>query len=190
LRESDGRQPEHAAAGLPQRLAPDRIEALHERWAPDVRAFLWGLTRNPEQAEELLQATFAKLVEVGHTVDESSARGWLFKVAHNEAMLWRRKAGIHHRAIQKIIPILRAADEKRPWTTLVLAEESEQVRKALAALPHEQKHVVEQRIYADKTFAVIAGELGVPLGTVLTRMRLALAKLEKALRGAIGPMDE
>lgn len=190
MRDSDGSQPERAAAGLTQRLPPERIAALHERWAADVRAFLWGLTRNPEQAEELLQATFAKLVEVGHTVDESSVRGWLFKVAHNEAMLWRRKAGIHHRAIQKIIPVLKAADDKRAWTTLVRAEESEQVRRALAALPPDQKHVVEQRIYADKTCAVIAGELGVPLGTVLTRMRLALAKLDKALRVAIRPIDE
>jgi DNA-directed RNA polymerase specialized sigma24 family protein len=95
LRDSDGSQPEDAAAGPPKRLTHDRLSALQERWAPDVRAFLWGLTRNPEQAEELLQATFAKLVEAGHTIDEASVRGWLFKVAHNEAMLWRRKAGIH-----------------------------------------------------------------------------------------------
>lgn len=190
MRDSDRSQPEHAAAGPPKRLSPDRIAALHDRWAPDVRAFLWGLTRNPEQAEELLQATFAKLVEVGHTVDDSSVRGWLFKVAHNEVMLWRRKTGVHHRAVQKIIPVLRAADDRRAWTPLVRAEESERVRKALAALPPDQKHVVEQRIYADKTFAVIAAELGVPLGTVLTRMRLALVKLEKALRATLGPIDD
>jgi len=182
LRDSDGSQPEAAAAGTPKRLAPERIKDLHERWAPDVRAFLWGLTRNPEQVEELLQATFAKLVESGHTVDESSARGWLFKVAHNEAMLWRRKAGIHDRAIQKLIPVLKAADDSRPWATLLRAEEAERVQKALKSLPQDQKYVVEQRIYAEKTFAVIAGELGVPIGTVLTRMRLALAKLEKALQ--------
>ena len=48
-------------------------------------------------------------------------------------------------------------------------------------LPVEQRRVIRMRIYEDKTFAVIAEELGAPLGTVLTRMRLALRKLEAEL---------
>jgi len=190
LRDFDGSQPEDAAAGPPNRLAPERIKVLHDQWAPDVRAFLWGLTRNPEQSEELLQATFARLVEAGHAVNESAVRGWLFKVAHNEAMLWRRKTAIHERAIQKIIPVHQCSNDNPPWTKLLRAEEAERVRRALKALPQEQKYVVEQRIYADKTFADIAGQLGVPIGTVLTRMRLALAKLQNALRTTLSPIDE
>jgi RNA polymerase sigma factor (sigma-70 family) len=189
LRDSDGSQPADATAGPPKRFTPNQIAELHKQWAPAVRAFLWGLTRNPEQAEELLQATFAKLVEAGDAVDEASVRGWLFKVAHSEAMLWRRKAGVHERAIQKLIPTLNASDHSEPWAKLLRAEEAERVRHALHALPYEQQYVVQQRIYADKTFAVIAHELGVPIGTVLTRMRLALTKLEKALRPTLGPTD-
>jgi len=48
-------------------------------------------------------------------------------------------------------------------------------------LPPEQQQVVRMRIYEDKTFAVIAAELGIPLGTALGRMRTALIKLRAKL---------
>ncbi len=52
------------------------------------------------------------------------------------------------------------------------------VREALEKLPENQQDVVRLRIYEEKTFAEIAKELNLPLGTVLTRMRLAMRKLE------------
>ncbi len=58
------------------------------------------------------------------------------------------------------------------WETIV------NVRKALEELPANQREVVRLRIYEEKTFAEIAEELQVPLGTVLTRMRSAMRKLE------------
>ena len=53
----------------------------------------------------------------------------------------------------------------------------EHVKEVLESLPDEQRRVVRMRIYEEKTFAAIAAELNAPLGTVLTRMRLALKKL-------------
>ncbi len=58
----------------------------------------------------------------------------------------------------------------------------ERVKQALETLPNQQRTVVRMRIYEEKTFAVIADELGIPLGTVLTRMRLAIKKLQKQLK--------
>jgi RNA polymerase sigma-70 factor (ECF subfamily) len=51
------------------------------------------------------------------------------------------------------------------------------VKAALDCLPPEQREVVHKRIYEQQTFAAIAEETGAPLGTVLTRMRLALKRL-------------
>jgi RNA polymerase sigma-70 factor (ECF subfamily) len=51
----------------------------------------------------------------------------------------------------------------------------------LEGLSPAQRVVVHKKMYEGKTFAVIAGELGVPLGTVLTRMRTALQNLRKEL---------
>jgi DNA-directed RNA polymerase specialized sigma24 family protein len=56
------------------------------------------------------------------------------------------------------------------------------VRAALVTLPLEQQQIVQLRIYDERTFADIAAELGIPLGTALTRMRLALEKLRAALK--------
>ena len=56
-----------------------------------------------------------------------------------------------------------------------------QVQLALETLPAEQQQIVKLRIYDELTFAAIAEQLGLPLGTVLTRMRLALKKLNQRL---------
>ncbi len=64
---------------------------------------------------------------------------------------------------------------------MLRSETTERVRQALGELPPDQRQVVEMRIYEDKTFAVIADELSAPLGTILTRMRLALKRLSRRL---------
>jgi RNA polymerase sigma factor (sigma-70 family) len=163
-------------------LPAQRIAELYERWSPDIRRFLWALTRDAELADELAQATFGRLVESGHGVREGAERAWLFRVAHNEAMQWRRRNGVHARGLEKVADMASLREQPEPWRRLVRDEDAKRVRRALAALPPEQRHVVEQRIDAEQTFAEIAKELRKPIGTVLTRMRLALAKLERALR--------
>ena len=66
-------------------------------------------------------------------------------------------------------------------TSALRQESIEQVRKAIDQLSPEQQQVVRLRIYEDRKFAEIADELAIPLGTVLTRMRAATQKLQKAL---------
>lgn len=182
MTESDCGLPDEPAAAAPERLTPARVRELYDQWSSEVRAFLRGLTRSSEQAEELLQVTFGRLVEAGHTARDESIRGWLFRVAYNETMLWRRRTGVQERGLRKVAPGSKRHDDAAPWAGLVRSEDVERVRQALATLPAEQRQVVEQRVYADKTFAQIAGELQLPIGTVLTRMRLALSKLQQRLR--------
>ena len=76
----------------------------------------------------------------------------------------------------------RGAQADHPDDGLIRGETVDAVRRALGALPDAQRQVVLARVYDDKTFAQIARESGLPLGTVLTRMRLALDKLRDALR--------
>lgn len=170
---------------LPQ---PDqRVQEAYERWSADIRHFLIGLTRNGEEAEELVQATFSRLVAAGESAGASSLRGWLFRVAHNEAMLARRKSAVRSRGLEsagRAAEIQGRLDGSPPaWAAAVRAEDVARVRAALQQLPPEQRHVVEQRIYEGRTFAQIAADSSLPLGTVLTRMRLARASLQRALRG-------
>jgi RNA polymerase sigma-70 factor, ECF subfamily len=64
------------------------------------------------------------------------------------------------------------------------------VRRALMELPSPQQQVVRMRIYEGKTFAVIAQELGIPLGTALGRMRTALQKLTSRFQASQAPGDD
>ena len=165
-------------AGGP-RLEADQILGIYDRWHSDLRRFLLATCGDAELAEELLQATFSRLVEVGQTARPESIRGWLFKVAHNELRLWRRRSATHARWLGSG-PAGPAAPVV-PWEEAIRGEEAAAVRRALAALPSEQRQVVEARIQHGRSFAAIAAEFGLPLGTVLTRMRLALAKLRQSL---------
>lgn len=161
-------------------LDPAAVEELYAQHAAELRAFLTGVLRNADWAAEALQSTFMKAAEAGHTAQRETIKGWLFRVAYNEAMLLRRKQEVDQRATRKVAwqgsPDLEPVDSR-----LLRAEVIERVRRGLDILPADQRLVVRLRIYEDKTFAEIARELGIPLGTVVTRMRAALQKLSREL---------
>jgi RNA polymerase sigma-70 factor (ECF subfamily) len=162
------------------RIDPSIVAALYVEHADELRAFLIGVLKDPELAGEVLQAAFARAVEVGHTAREESRKGWLFKVAFNEAMLLLRRRKTHDASIEKIA-WSRNEQQGSPEDHLTRWEDVERVRASLDELPPDQQAVVRMRIYEEKKFAAIAEELGLPLGTVLTRMRLALKKLAASL---------
>lgn len=165
-------------SSVDQRLEPGVVAALFVKHAEELRRFLMGVVRNHELAADVLQITFAKAVELGHTAREESLKGWLFRVAFNEAIAQRRRLGVQSRANTELAN-RGLRESPTPESHLLRWENVEQVRAALEKLPAEQREVVRMRIYEDKKFIEIATELGLPLGTVLTRMQLALKKLRK-----------
>jgi len=162
------------------KLDPAVVAALYLDHAEPLRRFLVGLLRDSSLAGDVLQATFTKAVQVGHTTCAESRKAWLYRVAYREAMAVRRREAAASRATRKLVWSQRA-DEDSADGPLVRFETVEAVRAALAQLPAKQRQVVEMRIYEEKTFATIAEELGIPLGTALARMRAALEKLRGSL---------
>lgn len=164
----------------PGQLDPADVAELYAQYAAELSAFLTGVLRNADWAAEVLQATFVKAAEVGHTAQRETIKGWLFRVAYNEAMLLRRRQAVENRATRKaawqLNPVSAAVD-----SGLLRQEVIERVRRGLDTLPSDQRTVVRLRIYEDKTFSQIAEVLGIPLGTVVTRMRAALQKLNREL---------
>ena len=162
------------------------VAELYAQHGEKLRAFLHGLLRDADLAAEALQNTFRQAVRALPDATPEGARGWLFRVAYHEAMLIRRKSKVAGKALRKVAddagPEIRIPDDP-----LIRRETIGQVREALKLLPPDQRHVVDQRIYGEKTFAVIAEELKVPLGTVLTRNRLAMEKLRAALNETSEP---
>lgn len=164
----------------PKAIHSDRLASLLTQHEADLTRFLHGLLRDPELVRDALQSTFAKVVEHGHTARTESLRGWLFQVAYHEAMTIRRKQALEARARKRVEPG-SVAGEPGPDVLAIRAEDVGRVRQALDQLPPEQRSVVRARIYDGKTFAEIARDQRVPLGTVLTRMRLALRRLSHTL---------
>lgn len=141
-----------------------------------------GVLRDRELAGECLQNVFQKTLEQGHLVRENP-RGWLFRVAYHEAMLVRRRQG-RERELLQTAAWSRKDLKSEPETSeerIVRSETEQAVRLALNDLPPEQQQVVRLRVYEEKKFVEIAEMLNLPLGTVLTRMRLAVLRLEKRL---------
>jgi RNA polymerase sigma-70 factor (ECF subfamily) len=164
----------------PQTLSPEYVAAMVAAHGQELERFLLGVLRDSATAADCLQATFTKLLERGHESRPETRRAWLFKVAFQEAMLAKRKATTGDRVLRKAAWGLNLQSES-PDGQAIRVESVEQVRQALDALPPEQRKVVWMRIYEEKTFAVIADELQIPIGTALGRMRTALIKLRKSL---------
>lgn len=174
---------------------------------PALRRLLWAVLREATAVEDGLQTTFLKFLEhrpayqssvQGQSSDEANAcRAWLVRVATNEALLLKRKQRVQQRHLEGVawLRSMRLAEDFRgdspgnlqgsgtgdPLKRAIAAERGEQVRRLLASLPEDQRAVVQMRIYENLKFAEIARRLGLPLGTVLSRMRAALGRLKSGL---------
>jgi len=163
-----------------EKLDPAVVAALYADHAEPLRRFLLGLLRDPALAGDVLQATFTKAVERGHATAAESRKAWLFQVAYREAAAIRRRQATAVRVTRQLAWSQRAGEDPAD-EPLIRSETVEAVRAALTQLPAKQRQVVEMRIYEEKTFATIAQELGIPLGTALARMRAALKKLRNSV---------
>jgi RNA polymerase sigma factor (sigma-70 family) len=160
------------------RIDPAVIAALYLEHGDELRAFLIGVLKDHDFAQEALQATFIKAMEQGHTAREETRKGWLFRVAFHEALAIKRRNKTYDKNLRKMAWSRTHPEDHSPDDRLCRWETIVNVREALKKLPDTQREVVRLRIYEEKTFIEIAEELNVPLGTVLTRMRLAMRKLE------------
>ena len=157
------------------------VEELLAEHAPALRNFLGARCRDDELAAELLQEVSARLVAAAPRVSlNGNARGYLFRIAanvwhdHLRRELVRRRAVVH---LQAEVPQPVPPTDAR----LLERELREAVRRAVSALPREQREVVELRQERGLTFQAIADRLHRPLGTVLTQMRAAIARIGEAL---------
>lgn len=156
-------------------------EALLAEHEPALRNYLGARCRDADLAAEMLQEVAARLVTAGPRLTlNGNARGYVFRVAANVWHDHLRRAVVRRRwerANQLEEPARApAADERLLEGELRLA-----VRRVVSKLPEAQREVVELRHVRGLTFQEIADRLGRPLGTVLTQMRAALAKISAAL---------
>jgi RNA polymerase sigma-70 factor (ECF subfamily) len=152
---------------------------LFTHFAPRVKAYLLRLGATPSVAEDLAQEALLNLWRKAHLFDpaKASAATWLFTIARNLRIDAIRRERRPELDPEDFMPEAGpTADEG-----LALADDEGRLRIALKDLPADQIQVVELSFFADKPHSQIAAELGLPLGTVKSRLRLAMARLKRAL---------
>ncbi len=169
------------ATGNDGKLAPAIVHQLVESHSVELRAFLTGLLRDHDLVDEVFQLTFSKALQSGGQSNTETRKGWLFRVAYHEAMGLIRRNKIQKKAFNNICHTSSTFWTETPGRRLLENEHTEQIKQALNNLPENQRVVVIARIYEGKTFKEIAEVLELPLGTVLTRMRLAIKALSRQI---------
>jgi RNA polymerase sigma-70 factor (ECF subfamily) len=159
-------------------IAAEHLLAEH---TAALKNYLGARCRDEELTAELMQEVAARLVLATPRLRlNGNARGYLFRIA---ASVWHdhlRREMVRRRSatlVQTNQPALAPAADAR----LLERELKDAVRRAIGALPVAQREVVELRQQRDLTFQQIADRLGRPLGTVLTQMRSALARISAEL---------
>jgi len=166
--------------------APQSVEALYDQYGGLAFALAYRILGERGIAEDVVQEAFLTVWRQQAMYDASrgSARTWIMTIVHHRAIDQLRGARAKYRADTAIKDAMPLPAKEDTWTTVAQQLEREWVRGALATLPPEQRQVVEMAYYGGLTHAEIAERVGIPLGTVKGRLRLALEKLRDILRVA------
>ncbi|HDR28800.1 MAG TPA: sigma-70 family RNA polymerase sigma factor [Rhodovulum sp.] len=169
---------------LVERVRSDKDQAafgeLFAHFAPRVKAFLMKSGADSSLAEECAQEVMATVWHKAQLFDpeRASVATWVFTIARN-------------RRIDALRKQRRPEPEDLTWgpehepdqsETIALQQESEQLGRALAALPEKQRVLIERAFFGELSHSEIAAETGLPLGTIKSRIRLALERLRQEMK--------
>lgn len=155
--------------------------ALFEYFAPRIKSFLLRLGTDMSLCEEIAQEAMIMVWRRAETYNpsQSGASTWIFTIARNKRIdrLRRENRPLPDLADPAFAPEPVETGEK----TIFRQQEEEKIRHALKNLPEEQAKMIFSAYYEEKSHREIADESGVPLGTVKSRIRLALNRLRAHL---------
>jgi RNA polymerase sigma-70 factor (ECF subfamily) len=163
------------------------LEILYARYSRVVYSLALRLLASPELAEEVTQETFWRVWRRSTLFQRSRGQvaAWIFGIAHNLAIDELRRQRVRPVAVydRDDQPVLRERTDERADAAAPALERERRalVRGALEQLPPEQREVIELAYFSGLAQSEIAERLGRPLGTIKTRVRLALQKLRDIL---------
>ncbi|MEJ6398328.1 sigma-70 family RNA polymerase sigma factor [Yoonia sp. 208BN28-4] len=148
-------------------------------FGPRVKAFLMKSGATPDLAEECTQEVMVTLWNKAHLFDpaKASVSTWIFTIARNRKIDILRKQR-------------RPEPEDLPWgpesepdqaDALALQQETMKLGEALASLPEKQRDLIQKAYFGDLSQSEIAAQTGLPLGTIKSRIRLALDRLRHSM---------
>lgn len=184
--------PSTAASGLDRDALDALVEAtalrdrqafatLFQFYAPRVKAYLLRLNAPDSLAEELAQEVMLTVWRKADQFDrrQASASTWIFRIARNRRIDAARRAA--RPALDAADPALHPQECEQPDEALHAGVREARVQAALEGLPAEQLALLRMAFFDGLSHRDIADRIGVPLGTVKSRLRLAFDKLRKVL---------
>jgi RNA polymerase sigma-70 factor (ECF subfamily) len=172
------------------------LGALYDRWVTTVHALAFRILADRDEAEEAVEDTFWQLWRqaASYETTRGSVATWIMTVARSRAL--DRRRGIARRRTESFadsVPADNAAASKSvrldavaatsddPAESAIASERRALVSAALSELPAEQREAMDLTYFGGLSQSEIAERTGLPLGTVKTRVRLAVQKLRERL---------
>jgi RNA polymerase sigma-70 factor (ECF subfamily) len=156
----------------------DAFAHLFSVYAGKVKGYLLRLGAPASVAEDMAQDAMVSVWRRAASFDPAKAKAstWIFVIARNAWIdkLRREKVELAYRSVTIVS---EESEEEAPEDAAMRGQTEEQVATALATLSEEQRQVVRLSFFEDRPHSEIAEHLSLPLGTVKSRLRLALIKL-------------
>jgi RNA polymerase sigma-70 factor (ECF subfamily) len=158
---------------------------LFEHFAPRLKAFLLGQGGAPQMAEEIVQETMVKVWRKADQFDpaKASAATWIYTIARNQRIDMIRKAQRPEPDAED--PAFAPDPVPQAFDDVSRRQEAERLHEAVTNLPADQYEVLRLAFFEEKSHAEVAEQLGIPLGTVKSRIRLAMNRM----RGELGDKE-
>ena len=161
------------------------LAALYDRLATLAYGLALRVAGDADVAQDAVQEAFLRVWRRADRYDPArgAPRAWLLRRGRNAAIDLRRARGVRLRADASAAADPPPPPAPAPDDAVVLGERAARVRRALAALPGEQRRAIEIAYFEGLSHGEIAARETLPLGTVKTRIRDGVRKLRAALAG-------
>ena len=164
----------------------DQADASGVEYLDGLYSYAPVLTRNQAEADDLVQETYVRAMQaMGRLRAGSNMKGWLFTILRNvwfnQLRKWRNGPQMVEIEVWDDVANSIVEPSKDSYDLYVSKMEAEQVRKAIQELTVEFREIILLREYEDLSYLEIASVLDCPVGTVMSRLGRARAKLRAAL---------
>ncbi len=154
---------------------------LFRHFAPKVKAYIIRLGLVETTAEELMQETMLTVWRKAHLYNRSKAAAstWIFTLARNQSIDWMRRQKYPEYELEEWTPDPDDSDRGEQSVT------ADRMARAVQSLPENQAQVIYMSFYEGRSHSEISSRLGIPLGSVKSRLRLASEKLKTIWRAEV-----